>query len=1040
MADLTTLEQDLAASLPEDLRVLASDFARVLRTVDSGLLSADQARALLSQPVTLAVLRQLTAASPAAITVGNIVDSQAIAIGAGATARVTYQGPGYPRPDYRSEIAARLTHLQGLFVGRAAILDQLTAPAASGYTVLTAPAAFGKSALSAQLVQRNETGAWPGLLLYVFLRQETGENTPVFVLQRLNAQLLGALNHEGGVPGDLEALRGQFGALWGQCLELSERNGTSITLLVDGLDEMAAGPVSVATLLPDRLGTHTRVIVTSRPSPDPASLVPLGHPLLVAHRLTLDAFTRNDIVELLQSNQAPGAVIATLAGEILALTKGEPLFARFVAEETAAAGAVPPALRDDAPKGVREYFARQVLQLTAAGGNSALTRDVLAVLTVARGPLSRRDLAEVVEAEPLDLTSVLAQIRRYLVGTERFELMHLELREALTDEFSARQLRASGTRLLSWCASYAKTAWPADTPAYVLDQFARHLASAGDFAGRQALIVNPAFRAAQRIGLGDIARTLDDVRAALAAALAADDVAAVIACAAAYRETLQHGRVGETVFAALDAGDADKALQRATICGADSEWAQVLWTYLAWEYALRGDTQLVARALGALRGTATPPLDALLEALITAIARALDGQDARSAADWLTLWGRSAALLQAYPEATDADPGQVTTTIQALQPMADHLRQQIEQDARSGMYEALAYFESGNEEESLRIRDLRAQLATTTALPIGRDLVEGLLRVTLSNPYPFYRDQALATLGVAALATPTRMDMGARDWLRRQLRAMLAVTLTAEGVTFTFELPAQILALRPAPTAAVAQLDALLTRGRFLVDRWGSHLRTHIAEIGAAARLGGAQSARQDLEVALGQPVGYAGYAVTTFLATADLCIELALDPGQIAAPLHSGGRSLLEAAQQSAASVRDPDFRARRALLVHLYRNEWPTSATPAATGLASALAALPERDIRLAYLFHLAAVWSAAATADRERLRALVPFALSDATTLDFVLARLLGGAATHLSAGDAAALAEACAAAVAADLATGRPWEYSARIGPQEPALIP
>ena len=269
---------------------------------------------------------------------------------------------------------------------------------------------------------------------------------------------------------------------------------------------------------------------------------------------------------------------------------------------------------------------------------------------------------------------------------------------------------------------------------------------------------------------------------------------------------------------------------------------------------------------------------------------------------------------------------------------------------------------------------------------------------------------------------------------------MLAVTLTAEGVTFTFELPAQILALRPSQTAPVLQLDTLLARGRFLVDRWGSHLRTHIAEIGAAARQGGAQSARQELEAALAQPVGYAGYAVTTFLAAADLCLELALDPGQIPAPLHSGGRSLLEAAQQSAASVRDPDFRARRALLVHLYRNEWAGAATPAASALAAALAALPERDIRLAYLFHLAAVWSAAATADRDRLRALVPFALSDATTLDFVLARLLGGAAARLNAADAAALAEVCAVVVAADLATGRPWEYSARIGPQEPALIP
>jgi len=1036
MPDLATLETDLRTSLPTELATLAPDLARTLQSVALGQVSIDQARFLLSQPTTLAILREMVAApgvaSPAAITVGDIYNSHGVAIG--PNARVIYQGPGYPRPDYRSEIAHRLTHLQQTFVGRAALLTDLTDSPSAGYTVLTALAGFGKSAVAAQLVARHDHGDWPVTLCFVFLRQDTGENTPVFFLQRLNAQLLTVLGLEGGVPGDLEALRAQFSALWARLLETAPG---PVAILVDGLDEMAPGAVSVATVLPDRLAPNIQILVTSRPSPDPRDGVPAGHPLLTGRFLSLAGFSAADLVDLLARLGAPVATAQALAPEILTLTRGEPLLARFVAEESAAAGAVPPTLRGDAPKGVRAYFARQVDQLIATG-DSALTRDVLGTLCVARGGLSRRDLADLLGAEPLDIGRVLEPARRFLLGQERLELMHLELREALQDEFSAKHLRSCTSRILAWCETQAASGWPARTPRYVLEHYAYHLDAAGDSAGRLTLVTDPVFRAAQWQGLGDIGRSLEDVRAALSDALAADDLVGVVACAAAYRETLRHGQVGEAVFAALDAGDHPQTLQRASVCGNDAEWAQVLWAYLAWEYATRGQVAEVQRALSGLGRAAAPPLDALIDALLAATARALNGLSGRTAADWLTSWGRTGAegLLASYPEATTDDHAALIATVDDLRPMADYLIQQIENDARSGLYEAVAYIETGNEEESLRIRDLRARLATVTALPEGRALVERLLRPTLFNPYPFYRDQAVATLGVAALAAPR--DPEARAWLRRQLRAMLAVALTSEGVTFTFELPAQLLALKPAPSTAVAELENVLGRGRYLVDRWGSHLRARLAEVGAAARVGAVSSAQghAGLAEALQQPVGYAGFAVLTFLAIADLCRELGLDPQSLASRRDGMDLVLLEAALSSAGAVRDPDFRARRTLLVHLYRAQWLGTPAPAPAELAERLAALPERDIRLAYIAHLSAVWTAPGTADRAGLRALVPFALSDATTLDLVLARLVGTRPVRPTSAEADAMAAACAR----DLATGRPWDYSAKVAPDEPAVVP
>ncbi|HRE25566.1 MAG TPA: hypothetical protein PK954_02935, partial [Anaerolineales bacterium] len=61
MPDLVALETDLRTSLPPELAVLAPDLARTLQTVALGQVSVEQARFLLSQPTTLAILREMLA-------------------------------------------------------------------------------------------------------------------------------------------------------------------------------------------------------------------------------------------------------------------------------------------------------------------------------------------------------------------------------------------------------------------------------------------------------------------------------------------------------------------------------------------------------------------------------------------------------------------------------------------------------------------------------------------------------------------------------------------------------------------------------------------------------------------------------------------------------------------------------------------------------------------------------------------------------------------------------------------------------------------
>jgi hypothetical protein len=144
-------------------------------------------------------------------------------------------------------------------------------------------------------------------------------------------------------------------------------------------------------------------------------------------------------------------------------------------------------------------------------------------------------------------------------------------------------------------------------------------------------------------------------------------------------------------------------------------------------------------------------------------------------------------------------------------------------------------------------------------------------------------------------------------------------------------------------------------------------------------------------------------------------------------------GKEILDEAAESAAHVRDADFRARRVLLVHTYRSDWLGQPPPTLADVPERLGRMPDRDMRLAYLEHLSARWSSAGERDWEALKGLVPFALSDATTLDAVLARLVGLAPASA---DLSPVIPACAR----DLATGRPWEYGAGLQPHDPRLLP
>ncbi|MEN9933832.1 MAG: hypothetical protein RLZZ387_411 [Chloroflexota bacterium] len=932
---------------------------------------------------------------PAQIQVGDIIGSTAVAIGHGARASVRiYSGPSYPRPNYRAAIEDLVAHHSQAFVGRVDALAAVMAFAAEpspGALLIEAPAGFGKSALVARLISAAESGAWDGpapLLLYYFVRQQGRANTPVAFLQALNGQLLRHLGIDSGVPPDLHSLMSQLSQLWP--LATAEASAARpLLLLVDALDEQAGGAATIAEALPAPLTPYAHIVVTARRDTGVSELVGLEHPLREARPLSLGAFDAADVRALLVGLGADTA-LAGLADEVVALTRGEPLFVRFVCQELATEGErALGRLRRRVPKGVQEYFGQEIARLRAAA-KGKLAQDILGMLAVAAGGMTADELAGALGRSSWDVADALGRIRRFLIGRERLALMHLQLRAVVVDLLGA-QYDAHRRRLLRWCDSFRKAGWPKETPAYVLLFYPEHLQAEGDPAGLYDLVLDLAFRDRQIAATSDISATLDDVRAALLYALGADDVARAVACAMAYRDTLRRASLALSILQRVEDPDFDETLRHAQLCDRSLGWARVMWLYLAWAAAAAGKTTAADVAIHAALELSAPHADILCDALLAHTARLLHA-DQPAARAWLADLGRADAdrLLVTYDLCPPPNPGERGALLDAL----GQRLEELEHLAASGAVEAVSmvpflYTEEVVASQAAGLGTLLLQLA---ADPAGQAGVDRALDLVLPNPYPRYRDIALVALGVAALAAPDHR------WASARLRRILATALDREGVSYTFDLPALLAAeceRRGRPDAA---LGAYLGRGAAAYDRWGTRARAFSAQAVALHRAGREAEAYLAVREAGSADKGYAGYATVTLLALANRWYDLGM-PNRGEWPWGL----LLGWAEGEAGGVRAVAFREERLRLVAAYR-AW--AAREDLSDVDAALAELDtmlERDIRLAYVEHLSARWAAAEPPVWEGLRRLVPLALSDGTALDAVLARLVGPRVRALSDAD-------------------------------------
>ncbi len=80
-------------------------------------------------------------------------------------------------------------------------------------------------------------------------------------------------------------------------------------------------------------------------------------------------------------------------------------------------------------------------------------------------------MADALGAGRRQAREALEPILRYLVGKERYQIMHLQLRQLLRDEIGRRELDNRLWQLVEHCAHWRELA----DPTYALNHYAEHL-------------------------------------------------------------------------------------------------------------------------------------------------------------------------------------------------------------------------------------------------------------------------------------------------------------------------------------------------------------------------------------------------------------------------------------------------------------------------------------------------------------------------------------------------------------------------------------
>jgi hypothetical protein len=666
------------------------------------------------------------------------------------------------------------------------------------------------------------------------------------------------------------------------------------------------------------------------------------------------------------------------------------------------------------PRRLEDYLQRWWQKIVAESEKDSSVLDLLGTLAASVGPMRHDDLIAINPSlKPswtLDpIQKALANIRRTVAGndTTGYSFAHPRFRDYLR---RYPEVATFETKLVEYCKR-----WREHKGHYALRYGVQHLANQGMHDHLFATVLDDKFQASQREAFRSIHRTLTDLALATAIACDGDRFLDLLRCVTTYRGLAEVEGLTQAVFRDVTRGNFDAAAKKVVEHGfgvkTSSTWVVVLRCYLVWAAVQAGNhdaaAQLVevfGRQLGlSYHGASSYGCD-LCETLI---ANAVDkapslARDIGVDPDWAPVF-----LSQRRPALATHE------VERQLRELDDRLKSL---EAALGENQNVSLVEFIDEEVAGEfVTTLRDALIAVSSEDAGRVMVDRALAAVDENPYPRYRDNALVAIGVAALAVPDAA------WSAARLQSILKTGLEKEGVTFTFDLPAQLVAETARRGFPAEGLAKYLDKATGTHDRWGTRLRSMSAQASAEFVQGRTMEAREKLEFAGRLDHGFAGYMSAHMLSLASRWCELGV-------PARVNELGLVARSRSHADRVRDSKFAAERKELIERFE-QWLTASTPECEDVLALLRAASDPDARRAYEELVSARWSAEGR--WPHWSHLVQAALNDATALDFVLARLTARAIRmhHAALRDLsdATLNEAIRLC-AERLATSRPWEMS------------
>jgi hypothetical protein len=868
------------------------------------------------------------------------------------------------------------------FGGRQDVLAQIKVFVDSpdpGYLVITAPAGFGKTALAARLVQLfREITAYH---FFTGLYKSAADSeifSEQFFLQNVVEQL--KLWHpwtvqHGETPTTLAGWVAAYQDLLSRALDEKR------ILLIDGLDEVKTWDLSPYL----RIGppANLKIIVTVR-DVGQDWLSEFRFPKNATKHLPLGGLNRSDVRQFLELSGPTAQEFAnddalldrviTAAAAKPPMTGVDPLYLRCLANDIEG-GRVNAGNIETQPKGLEEYLDDWWKTIVAEAEKDSSVLDLLGTLAAAVAPIPREDLVAVNPGlkgtwtkDPFQIA--LGNVRRTVAGSDAagYWLAHPRFRDYM-QRFNEVQLYRE--KLLEYCRN-----WANNRGGYSLMSAIQHFVAAKQDALVFSTILDNTFRTSQRDVLKSVQPTLADLRSAIELACKSDQSLVLLRCAATYRNIIQTGSLSETVFGAVDEGNFTAAIEASAVYGAgpksNSAWLFVLRCYLIWEAVFAGEPNAVTELIAAFNrqfALAYQGVDLhttrLCEALIARAAAQYPPLVSELGVDkdWRPQLGQN-------PTPVLDDATELSARLAELGVRMQNFRMNLDENPS-----LVQFIDEGDAGEFTVLSvDAMVQVASTVE---GRSFIDQVLALVRGNPYPRYRDDALVAVGIAASA------VSETAWTRKRLRDLIATGLDNEGITFTFDLAAQLAAEAKERGLAATEVSDYIDAAKGSNDRWGSALRAFNALAAAEFCQGRKAEAAALLESAASRDNGFAGYMATHLLVLA--CRWCEFDE-----PDRAYALGLLDRSRGHAKRVRDPQFRDERINLVDEFA-KWFAEAPPSWPEVAARLRMTPDPDARRLYKDLASARWSAAGKWND--WHELVFAVLADGTALDLILGRLFG-----------------------------------------------